>query len=141
MLCLLVGLSFRSGLDTDLMDAIQTRIHHQRYDSDTNSMPEGNLKNLPAWNKSDAPALEVTMEQPEKVYLRGQVYDTYTGTGWKTADTKDTAQYEDLFYWLHEADFYGQSQIGLAESYTDTAVPLSMTVKNLSACSAHGYYP
>lgn len=29
------------------------------------------------------------MEQPEKVYLRGQVYDTYTGTGWKTADTKD----------------------------------------------------
>ena len=89
VLCLLVGLSFRSGLDTDLMDAIQTRIHHQRYDSDTNSMPEGNLKNLPAWNKSDAPALEVTMEQPEKVYLRGQVYDTYTGTGWKTADTKD----------------------------------------------------
>ena len=75
------------------------------------------------------------------VYLRGQVYDTYTGTGWKTADTKDTAQYEDLFYWLHEADFYGQSQIGLAESYTDTAVPLSMTVQNLSACSAHGYYP
>lgn len=141
VLCLLVGLSFRSGLDTDLMDAIQTRIHHQRYDSDTNSMPEGNLKNLPAWNKSDAPALEVTMEQPEKVYLRGQVYDTYTGTGWKTADTKDTAQYEDLFYWLHEADFYGQSQIGLAESYTDTAVPLSMTVQNLSACSAHGYYP
>lgn len=140
-LCLLVGLSFRNSLDTDLMETIQTRIHHQRYDSDTNSMPEGNLRNLPAWNKSDAPALEVTMEQPEKVYLRGHVYDTYTGTGWKTADTKDTAQYEDLFYWLHEANFYGQSQIGLAESYTDTAVPLSMTVKNLSACSAHGYYP
>lgn len=73
------------------MDTIQTRIHHQRCDSDTNSMPERNLKNLPAWNKSDAPALEVTMEQPEKVYLRGQVYDTYTGTGWKTADTKDAA--------------------------------------------------
>ena len=29
----------------------------------------------------------------------------------------------------------------MAESYTDTAVPLSMTVQNLSACSAHGYYP
>ena len=81
------------------------------------------------------------MEQPEKVYLRGQIYDTYTGTGWKAADTEGTAQYEDLFYWLHEANFYGQSQIALADGYTETATPLSMTVKNLSACSAHGYYP
>ena len=81
------------------------------------------------------------MEQPEKVYLRGQIYDTYTGTGWKAADTEETAQYEDLFYWLHEANFYGQSQIALADGYTETATPLSMTIRNLSACSAHGYYP
>ena len=81
------------------------------------------------------------MEQPEKVYLRGQVYDTYTGTGWKAADTEETAQYEDLFYWLNEAGFYGQSQIALADGYTETATPLSMTIRNLSACSAHGYYP
>lgn len=140
-LCLLVGLSFQGKLDTGLVETIQTQLHQRRYDSDTNSMPEGNLKNLPAWNKSDTPALEVTMEQPEKVYLRGQIYDTYTGTGWKAADTEETAQYEDLFYWLHEANFYGQSQIALADGYTETATPLSMTVKNLSACSAHGYYP
>ncbi len=81
------------------------------------------------------------MEQPEKVYLRGQVYDTYTGTGWKAADTEETAQYEDLFYWLHEAGFYGQSQIALADGYTETATPLSMTIRNLSACSAHGTTP
>ena len=140
-LCLLIGLSCQDKLDTNLVETIQTQLHQRRYDSDTNSMPEGNLKNLPAWKKSDTPALEVTMEQPEKVYLRGQVYDTYTGTGWKAADTEETAQYKDLFYWLHEANFYGQSQIALADGYTETATPLSMTVKNLSACSAHGYYP
>lgn len=140
-LCLLIGLSCQDKLNTDMVETMQTQLHQRHYDSDTNSMPEGNLKNLPAWNKSDTPALEVTMEQPEKVYLRGQVYDTYTGTGWKAADTEDTAQYEDLFYWLHEAGFYGQSQIALADGYTETATPLSMTIRNLSACSAHGYYP
>ena len=140
-LCLLIGLSCQDKLNTDMVETMQTQLHQRHYDSDTNSMPEGNLKNLPAWNKSDTPALEVTMEQPEKVYLRGQIYDTYTGTGWKAANTEGTAQYEDLFYWLHEANFYGQSQIALADGYTETATPLSMTVKNLSACSAHGYYP
>lgn len=105
---------------------MQTQLHQRHYDSDTNSMPEGNLKNLPAWNKSDTPALEVTMEQPEKVYLRGQVYDTYTGTGWKAADTEETAQYEDLFYWLHEANFYGQSQIDLTEE--DQTVTLTGSI-------------
>mgnify|MGYP003280614494 FL=1 len=140
-LCLLIGLSCQDKLNTDMVETMQTQLHQRHYDSDTNSMPEGNLKNLPAWNKSDTPALEVTMEQPEKVYLRGQVYDTYTGTGWKAADTEETAQYEDLFYWLHEAGFYGQSQIALADGYTETATPLSMTIRNLSACSAHGYYP
>ena len=140
-LCLLIGLSCQDKLNTDMVETMQTQLHQRRYDSDTNSMPEGNLKNLPAWKKSDTPALEVTMEQPEKVYLRGQIYDTYTGTDWKAADTEETAQYEDLFYWLHEANFYGQSQISLADDYTETSTPLSMTVKNLSACSAHGYYP
>ena len=140
-LCLLIGLSCQDKLNTDMVETMQTQLHQRHYDSDTNSMPEGNLKNLPAWNKSDTPALEVTMEQPEKVYLRGQVYDTYTGANWKAADNEETAQYEDLFYWLHEAGFYGQSQIALADGYTETATPLSMTIRNLSACSAHGYYP
>ena len=118
-LCLLIGLSCQDKLNTDMVETMQTQLHQRHYDSDTNSMPEGNLKNLPAWNKSDTPALEVTMEQPEKVYLRGQVYDTYTGANWKAADTEETAQYEDLFYWLHEAGFYGQSQIALADGYTE----------------------
>lgn len=73
-LCLLMGLSCQDKLNTDMVETMQTQLHQRHYDSDTNSMPEVNLKNLPACNKSDTPALEVTMEQPEKVYLRGQVY-------------------------------------------------------------------
>lgn len=82
------------------------------------------------------------MEKPGKVYLRGQIYEVYTGSRWEAADTKDTAAYEELFYWLHKDGFYGQSQIGTASRWALTAAePLAMTVKNLTACAAHGYYP
>ena len=103
-------------------------------------MPEGDLKNLPARAQSEAPALEVTMETPQKLYLRGAVYENYTGTAWESADTQKQADYEDLFYWLHESSFYGQSQIGLVEQIEGQRAQ-SMTVQTLDACGGHGYYP
>lgn len=117
------------------------RVHELLYDQKTNSMPEGNLKNLQKWNKTDTPALEITMSEPQKLYLRGQIYETYEGTAWLPLNTEDTAEYENLFYWLHQSDFFGQSQIGTASSFTTQAAGEELTIKNLSACSAHGYYP
>ncbi len=141
-LCLLLGMAVKNGVSTELAQTAVRHIHEQRYDQASNSMPEGELKNLPAWNRNDTPALELTMEKPGKVYLRGQIYEVYTGSRWEAADTKDTADYDELFYWLHRDGFFGQSQIGTASKWALTAAkPLKMTVKNLSACSAHGYYP
>lgn len=122
-------------------ERLESLIHDMLYDRDTNSMPEGDLKNLQAWDKNDTSALEITMTDPQKVYLRGQVYETYTGTSWETLSAEETAEYESLFYWLHKSGFFGQSQIGTASIFTMQAEPSQMTIKNLSACSAHGYYP
>ena len=66
-LCLLAGLAVKDGLSTELAETVAQRIHERRYDQTTNSMPEGELKNLPAWNRNDTPALEITMEKPGKV--------------------------------------------------------------------------
>lgn len=140
-LCLLLSMAAQERMDTDVRQTIQERLHEWLYDNDTNSMPEGDLKNLSGWSKSDTPALELTMEKPGKVYLRGQIYEVYTGTSWEQVPAGERAEYKDLFYWLHESGFYGQSQIGLASEYTTPITPLTMTVKNLSACSGHGYYP
>lgn len=140
-ICFLAGMQTVGRLDTDVLGKIQDKIHEIRYDRDTNTMPEGQLKNLSSWKKSNTPALEVTMEKPEKMYLRGQIYEVYTGISWEPAETKKMAEYSDLYYWLHQSDFYGQSQIGTAAALTGQMEPLSMTVRNLSACSAHGYYP
>ena len=104
-------------------------------------MPEGILENLGPFRKSGAEALAVTMETPQKLYLRGAVYETYTGTAWEARSTENRADYSDLFYWLHESGFYGQSQLALAAAETGEPETAAMTVQNLGACSAHAYVP
>lgn len=116
-------------------------LHSLFYDQESNSMPEGNLKNLPPWNKNDTPALKITMTEPQKLYLRGQIYEVYEGTAWRSLEGEALAESETLFYWLHQSGFYGQSQIGTAAAFTSQAAPEQLTVENISACSAHGYYP
>lgn len=127
--------------ESTALDEIKAFIHDARFDSDHLSMPEGELKNLGAWEKSSTPALEITMEEPEKMYLRGEIYDVYTGSSWEKADPKALSEYEDLFYWLHERGFYGQSQIGNISSLTSEEGAKNLTIENVGACSAHGYYP
>ncbi len=140
-LCLLLGALFGNSLNTNTAERIRHSVHALRYHDAEPSMPEGQLKNLRRWQKSDAPALEITMEEPEKVYLRGMIYETYTGTAWEELDPKDLSEQEALFYWLHEGGFFGQSQIGAASRYTSEQAPAAMTVKTLNACREHGYYP
>lgn len=139
----LLALALASIFPTDgrFADRLSDRLHELRYDESTNSMPEGKLRDLTQWEKSDTPALKITMTVPQKVYLRGCIYDTYTGSEWLPADTRETADYADLFYTLHKSDFYGQSQIALAASRFGEENAETMTIENLSACAAHGYYP
>lgn len=139
LVALTLGLSLTNG--EGMRESWEQTLHQWRYDSATNSMPEGQLQNLAAWSKSDTPALEITMTSPQKLYLRGAVYETYTGTAWETREREETAEAEDLFYWLHKSGFYGQSQVGTATAFTLQPQVETLTVRNLSACSSHGYYP
>lgn len=141
--CLLASAAMGPALGNlpDVTGQWKQALHEAVYDRETNSMPEGDLKNLPAWNKNDTYALKITMSQPQKMYLRGRVYETYDGTAWTPLSSEERAEYESLFYWLHESGFYGQSQIGTATAFTTQAAPAEMTVTNLSACTAHGYAP
>ena len=135
------GISWLTGDLHGNIDGWKQELHSLLHDQDTNSMPEGDLKNLSGWKKNDMPALEITMTKPQKMYLRGQVFDVYDGISWDPAEFESLTEYESLFYWLHQFDFYGQSQIGQASLLTGQEAPEQLTVKNLSACSAHGYYP
>ncbi|MBR4080035.1 MAG: transglutaminase domain-containing protein [Christensenellaceae bacterium] len=140
-ICVGVSVISEDKLTDKNAETIKARFHEMCYDSETNSMPEGDLRNLSAWKKSETPALSVTMETPGKVYLRGSIYEVYDGTSWEQLPASQRAEQEELFYWLHASGFYGQSQIGNASKFTKNISPQTMTVKNLSACREHGYYP
>lgn len=116
-------------------------LHELLYDKETNSMPEGRLKNLGAWNKSNALALALVMSAPEKLYLKGFVGEHYTAMAWEALDNEKLADYKDLFYWLHRDGLYGQSVLGSAMAATGHMQTASLSVENLSACSACLYLP
>lgn len=139
-LCLLIALplALTVGQEEGTVD-LQSAVHGLRYDSKTNSMPEGCLANLPAWEKSDTPALAVTMVQPQKLYLRGFVGEVYDGTAWKKAPVDP--QNADLFYWLHRSGFYAPSALAVAAEKVGLGETVSLTVENLSACKAQAYLP
>lgn len=137
---IVLGLFLGQNLSGDGMDSLKQKIHDMRFHQESLVMPEGDLSNLPARKENDTVALEVTMEAPEKLYLRGTIYETYTGTAWEPADTEKQAEYKNLYYWLHESGFYGQTQIGLVEQLTGQQ-PQTMLLHTVGACTGHGYYP
>ena len=139
--CTLLGLLLGNHLTSDLSKTAERMVHNVIYHQGGESMPEGDLNDLGAWDKGNTPVLEVVMDQPEKVYLRGRIYEVYTGTSWEDREGEDLSQYEDLFYWLHDAQMFGQSQIGTASVFTTFEKPNSISVRNLAACKAYGYYP
>ncbi|MBQ6602400.1 MAG: hypothetical protein IJH99_03245 [Eubacterium sp.] len=140
-ICLGIGLSAGRNLHTGLSERLARTYHEKKYHTQKPSMPEGQLANLGVWNKSDTPALTVAMEVPEKLYLRGEVYEIYTGTSWEKQNPEVLSDGESLFYWLHEDGFFGQGQIGLASRFASEETPAALAVETVNACSGHGYVP
>ncbi len=125
-----------------LQNKVENMLHAAVYDSKTNSMPEGNLSNLGAWEKSDAAAVEITMNEPQKLYLKSFIGEVYNSEGWQEIDSKDLANYENEFYWLHEKEFFGQCEIFEALSALGEEETVNIiTIKNISACKERMFLP
>ena len=140
-LALGIGLLMKNADLSGWKDAAALRVHEWRYDSKTNSMPEGRIADIGPWKKNDAAALEVTMSEPQKLYLRGHTYEVYSGSAWESIPAGEIAESEALFYWLHENGFYGQSQVALAMETVGAEEQQYAAVKNLSACAETAYLP
>ncbi|MBQ2898878.1 MAG: transglutaminase domain-containing protein, partial [Oscillospiraceae bacterium] len=97
--------------------------------------------NLGAFDKNDAPALEITMEKPQKLYLKGFIGEVYNGMGWEEIENEDLAEYAEDFYILHQNGFFGQSAVSSALEATGKQEYSAMSIKNLSACSKRAYLP
>lgn len=125
----------------EVAKSVKEQMHERKYESKKGAMPEGDLSDLGAFDKENSVALEIQMEHPQKLYLRGMVGEIYTGTGWETLKGETYVAAEDTFYWLHKKGFYGQSTIGNAVSLTEDAKKYEMTICNISACRKYQYLP
>ena len=141
LLAVCIALPLRDLPANPLYPALREALHGVVYDSRTNAMPEGKLSGLDGWDKNDTPALRVTLETSQQLYLRGHVYETYTGSRWQPLSAQTRDGYAQLFYALHDAGFYGQTQIASALREAGETALQHVTVETLSACRAHGYLP
>ena len=74
-------------------------------------LPDGDFSLVGSLKRSQEPMLEITMSQPESLYLRGFVGSVYTGDGFLPAENRNLSEGSDLFYWLHKAGFFGETQV------------------------------
>ncbi|MBQ5329613.1 MAG: hypothetical protein J6J15_10600 [Oscillospiraceae bacterium] len=130
-----------AGFSKNVRSFAEKTAHSVVFDSKTNAMPEGDFENLGAFVKNDAPALEITMEKPQKLYLKGFIGEVYNGMGWEEIENKDLAEYAKDFYILHRNGFFGQSAVSSALEATGKQEYSAMSIKNLSACSKRAYLP
>lgn len=144
-----LALSKTSILETDLFagwkENWKNSIDDIRYGSGDTVMPEGQFLGLGSFETKKEPVLEVTMSKPESYYLRGYTGSKYTGTGWTDIDSEQIWRSRNLFYWLHQDDFYGQECLGDAAVALDAEVAAeeknTLAIKNLAASSKYYYVP
>ena len=145
-LCALIGIITAIALEYEFSTdnfkkSIETAIHRSIYDSGESAMPEGNLRNLPSLRKSTEAALILQAETPQKFYLRGITGDIYTGKAWEGLSEEANAAGEELFYWLHKNDFYGQNISGNATKIVSAMPSQDLIIQNVSACKKYQFIP
>ena len=119
-------------------------ISEWRYGKD-GGLPDGDFSNLGSLNQTDSVMLEVSMDKPESLYLRGFVGSEYNGNGWNAANPTSLSDGAELFYWLHRSGFYGQTQLANAALDLDDALTeedaITISVRHIGASRAHIYAP
>ena len=142
LLCALVAVSLTPTVEQWTAGAsaqLQREYHQHHYETDQTTLPEGSLS-APWTIGSDASALVVTMEKPEKLYLRGFTGAVLEDSQWSPLDNGTLAEEAELLYWLKLREFDLHAQFEAASSTVETEEN-TVTVQNLGACSAYRYIP
>ena len=115
-------------------------VHARRYETEYTVLPEGNFTDYQKPEDTAQPGLEVTMSNPEAMYLRGFTGCTLEGDIWKPVDTAVLAQNQELLYWLNENAFHPAAQYAAASVGTEGETG-DVLIQNIGACGAYQYVP
>lgn len=132
----------RGGIDVGYARMkVASKLHALRYDHGETVLTEGNLSNVGHRTQSKETALLVTMEHPQKMYLRQMIGDIYTGNSWESLDANDYRDGKALFYWLHRDGFYAQNVTGEALALSGKKQTAAVKIKKIAACEKSSYLP
>ena len=130
-------------LDT-INDTTRQYIHTARFGAASETgLPQGDFSDLRALRRTDASMLEISMHDPESLYLRGYVGSRYAENGWRAAKPESFWDGADLFYWLHRNGFYGETQLyTLAALLEETeGAPIDIQIRHTGAARDTIYAP
>lgn len=128
------------GWAGDVSNSVQHKIHAAQYETEYTTLPEGDFTEYSVISKKAQPALKVTMDVPETIYLRGFTGSVFSENQWKSVPSEDLVKNRDLLYWLNLNAFTPDSQFAAA------AADLELTeneikIENIGACSQYLYVP
>lgn len=115
-------------------------VHSRMFETDYSTLPEGDFRSFEPAGETAHPALAVTMEVPESLYLRGFTGANLEDGYWKPIDSGTLAENKELLYWLNTNEFYLQAQFSAAAEELELDVN-PVTVQNVGACSRYRYIP
>ena len=139
------GAAALTGLNTaiptgDAGDAVRRGVHALRYESEKQAMPEGDFS--AGVDFSDTPMLDVTLSQPESLYLRGFIGQRYTRQGWEDISADALADQAANVYWLQSGGFFSQTQLSQLASLLGLDTPqVDVQVAVSGACRRYAVLP
>lgn len=119
---------------------VQHRIHEIKYETEYNTLPEGDFNRHRSISKKAKPAMQVTMEVPEPLYLRGFTGAVFSENVWQTLDSENLVKNRDLLYWLNLNAFTPDSQFAAAADSLELTKN-QIQIENTGACSQYLYVP
>ena len=130
-----------SQLDTTAADrAIREKVHALRYESAQQALPEGDLRKTVTL--SDRPMLDVTLSQPETLYLRSFIGQRYTRDGWEELSADSLSSQTEDVYWLQSSGFFSQTQLSTLASLLKLETPqLQVEISASGACRRYAVIP
>lgn len=124
----------------EISDSIEKNIHTVQYETEHTTLPEGDFTDYRIASKKAVPALKVTMDKPEVLYLRGFTGSIFSEDVWHEEETENLAKNRDLLYWLNLNAFTPDSQFSAAAKGLEMEEN-TIAVENLGACSRYLYVP
>lgn len=120
--------------------AVREGIHALRNESGRQALPEGDFRKTV--ELTDTPLLDVTLSQPEPLYLRGFIGQRYTREGWEALSADSlSAQAEDV-YWLQSNGFFSQTQLSELASLLKLETPrIQVDIAVSGACRRYAVTP